>query len=485
MTTPDEVQTRGPFVAEYSGVGRFTFADDRLSEDARFWIGQAHNGNIVICSDESMSAYVFANLFSPLRSFSGLTTSGLYLETNDRLYTISQQSLQSDESMLRTIVLASEIRLTVTEPPAITGVRYGLTNFLFDGTEACDSEPRDRQRVLRLKLDYLGKPAVGYICKIPSYSSARKTLHAVGGIQVTAELVVDLSLSEITGDDCDRIADVLCRVLSVARGTHIAWIYKVSLDSTGNPVAHVHSNNVTRNYHSLPLLSDNPEDAEPTRVFAETTFPAYLEKSSEYMLDRGSLDTYLEAKLGVLGQEYLEMSALKLTVAMEMLAHAYLRAKRLEGYETIMPPDDFQNCLQDLETVVEGCLTAKNLKPKTARRIAGRVKELNNAPFKDILDQLFKGIDLNVVRSSKNAMGDAELFACCRNSLAHTGQFLSTTRPPGKPCPFAQGSAGNKQAYFFMQSLVDRVFLRLLDYDGPYIDWRNPNDRKRRMHVKE
>jgi hypothetical protein len=199
------------------------------------------------------------------------------------------------------------------------------------------------------------------------------------------------------------------------------------------------------------------------KQFVEAAFPAFQSNRGSYGLSEGVLDTYADAKSE---HEFIVSNGLKLAVVMETLAHANLRAKHLERYETIVPQDAFQTYLQDLEDTIEGYLISRDMKPKTARRISKRAKELNNAPFKDILAQLFKSVDLRTVK------GDADLFADCRNSLAHAGRFLSTTRPPDKRCPFAQGWAGNKQEYFFMQSLVDRVVLRLLDYDGPYLDCR-------------
>jgi hypothetical protein len=203
--------------------------------------------------------------------------------------------------------------------------------------------------------------------------------------------------------------------------------------------------------------------------FIETAFPAFISKRDSFELDKGVINTYLDAK-----SEYdaIASNGLKLAIVMEMLAHANLRVNGLEKCEKIVPQNDFEDCLDGLETTIEDYLTSRNLKPKTAKRISHRARELNNSPFENILDQLFKSIGLDVVRSDKNTIGDAQLFADCRNSLAHTGQFLSTKRPLGRPCPFAANWTGNKQEYFFMVSLVDRVFLRLLNYDGPYQDWR-------------
>ena len=476
MTTPDEVQTRGPFVAEYSGVGRFTYADGRLSENYSFWTGQAHSGQIFICFDEDMLSALI-DFDSRLTSFSGVTDSGLLLEIRDPLLPI-EQSMLLMEQMYRIIVRVSEIRLTVAEPRDITSVRYGLTNFLFCGTESRELEHLYWQRVLPLKLDYQRKSVVGYICMLPDYTSTSRTLGAVGGVQATTELVIDLSLSETTSDDCDRIADALCRVLSVARGTHIAWIYKTSLDSTGNPVTHVHSNNVTRYYHHLQLLSDNLEDAEPTRRFTETTFPVYLVRSSQYMLDGVSTDTYLEAKSA---EGSLEMRALKAAVAMEMLAARHscscVPQQRGQIVDTTVfegPTEELTNGICDID------LHATDEK-KQAKRVAerDRVCGVVQCSLSERIRQMWKYIGLH--RPSR----DAENFARSRNCLAHTGRFACS--PENRAASHGRNVHWSTpvEEYGFLVSLLDRTILRILNYDGPYIDWRRLDHYERRMHVND
>lgn len=475
MTTPNEVQTRGPFVAEYSGVGRFTFTDGRLSEDYSFWAGQALNGQVFIYFDEN-ALNALIDFDSHLARFSGVTDSGLNIEACSPL-PMSNKYIFFMEAKYGIVISAKEIRLTVAEPRNFTSVRYGLTNFLFLGTEGRELEYLYWQRVLPLKLDYQGNSVAGYICETSNYSSASNTLRAVGGIQVTAEFVIDLSLSQLSDTDCKNIADALCRVLSVARGTHIAWIYKVSLDSTGNPVTRVHSNRITRDYHDgLPLLSDSPDDAEPTQVFAETTFPAYVVKSSEYMLDGGSLDTYLEAKSE---EQYLEMRALKATVAMEMLAARHCSSCVAPQFNLIINPTVFNSLIEELSSSICDIVLRTTKNKKDAKRVAGRgrVLGLNQRSLGERIQRMWKGIGLLA------SPQDAKLFAVSRNCLAHTGRFACSPENratvDGQDIPWSTSI----EEYGFLMSLLDRTILRILDYDGPYINWHRLDHFERRTHV--
>lgn len=467
MTTPDEVQTRGPFVAEYSGVGRLTFTDGHCSEDGPFWAGQAHNGDVFICCVEDLHA--LADLNSPPANFSGQTASGLHLDTCGPLTTTDQ----SIGSPIWITVLASQIELTTPEHQDITNIRYGLTNFLF-----CETDVQDNQPVLPLELIYLGKPMAGHICQVPQYASVSRALHAAGGSRVTAELVIDSNLSEITTSDCDRIAEVLCRVLSIARGTQIAWIYRISRDSTGNPVSYVHSNHVTRNYYGLSLLSDRLDDAELTKMFAETMFPAYLARSSQYMFDIGSLDTYLEAKSG---EQYLEMRALKATVAMEMLVAGYFSESVALPSGQLLDPAMFNGMVEKLRDSIHCIVLEATGDKEKANRMTerGRVRGLNQPSLSERVHRMWTAIGL------QTSPADADLIEHSRNCLAHTGRFACSPQNRaawhGADMPWSTPVG----EYGFLLSLLDRTILRILNYDGPYIDWRRLDHYERHMHVND
>lgn len=465
MTTPDEVQTRGPFIAEYSGLGNLTFADGHSSENGVFWVGQAHDGSIFICFDQELHALVDSQ--STVASFSGQTTLGARLETRGPLHLIQQ----SISSAIRTLLVASETVVTAPESRPITSVRYGLTNFLFFGTEV-----RDGMRGLPLTLNYHGRTVVGYISMLPDYSSASSTLCAIGGILPTAEFTIDLGLSETNSEDCQPIADSLCRVLSLARGTQIARLYEAFLDNTGNAVAHVHSNRVARNYDGFQLLTHNPEDAERTQTFTETTFPTYVARSSQYLFDRGSLDTYLEGKSG--GQ-YLESRALKLAVTMEMLVARHFSGSVALSSDEVVDPTAFDCMLGSLRENIYVVVLRTTNDSRKARRISerGRVRGLNQRSFAELIRQMW--IDIGLHASSASA----ELFSGSRNRLVHTGNFACSPENRaawhGPSIPWSEPI----EEYGFLMSVLDRTILRILDYDGPYIDWHRLDHPERRMHV--
>ncbi|MGB9619045.1 MAG: hypothetical protein ACPL7K_01380 [Armatimonadota bacterium] len=457
MTIPELAQEYGPFISDYAGRGHFAHTDGHDSDDVAFWSGQCPDGRIVLaCRDIIVDLDTDPNTLS----FVGTTDTGLSFNTNGRLV-VTRWTQQGEDR--ETLLLCTQVDVG-TYPPLRERLHIwcGLTNFEFWGTEGYAITPSSAVLAMPLNLRGSNSTYSARLVRRSDYDMKENTLTAGHGIVPTAELELVLESGD-QSDNIDSVAADMCQILSIAKGARIQWIYRRIVKESGTVLLTRHVHRVTSDYSASAIIGSRPRDGATMKLFIETAFPAFIRQRDSYELDKGVVNTYLDAKSD---HDFIESRELKFAVAAEMLAHANLRATSHERYEAIMSQDDFQNCLPDLETCVKNCLTARNISQKTAKRIASRAKELNNTPFADILDQLFRGIGLTTAR------GDVKLFASCRNSLVHTGQSLSTNRPPDRDCPFAAGWAGSVQEYFFMQSLIDRTFLRILDYDGPYLDCR-------------
>lgn len=479
MTAPDEVQTYGPFVAECSGTGQFVLAGNQMSENGPFWIGQAHNGNVLICYKDGILSPI--ELQSDLTSFSGVTDSGFQVATIGKLYPMRQHLDFLDQSRC-TIVLASEVHLATLSPSTAVRERYGLTNFLYCGTEQLQVEPNHWQLALPLTIRYENQSIAGKIHMLPDYDSASRLLEAVRGIRVTVELEIDMTASEMSVSNLDTAVDTLCRVLSLARGTHVTWVYRTSVNADGRPVGAVYSNRPTFGYHSGAILDDSPNDATNTRQFVEETCSEYIAKSSPYMLDKGSLDTYLEGKAE--GQ-YLETRALKLVVAMEMLVAGHFHDPAAARSDHVINPSVFSAMVPELTSCISQTVlsyTANHPSDrKHAKRISApaRVSQLNERSFEELVYVMWQDIGLRA------SPADARSIQVTRNSLVHTGQFACSRVQETPNHVEACQSSTPIEEYFSLSSLLDRTFLRILNYDGPYIDWRVPSHPQRRLHVND
>jgi hypothetical protein len=94
---------------------------------------------------------------------------------------------------------------------------------------------------------------------------------------------------------------------------------------------------------------------------------------------------------------------------------------------------------------------------------------IKGGAFKSLIENLCNSINLSVSKQ------EIDLFVKCRNSLIHEGEFFCITAKPKQRKRFnALGT--QTEEYLFLVNFLDRVFLKLLGYSGPYIDWRIPGN---------
>ena len=174
---------------------------------------------------------------------------------------------------------------------------------------------------------------------------------------------------------------------------------------------------------------------------------------------RNVIDSYLDAKSE---GDFLEMRGVKLAVAVEMLKASFIEATGHPEY--MMDPEEFALLLPDLKAALKSSVGAALNSPQ--RRCAyGHLQSLNRLQFREVLKPLcdFLGLEVNDE--------DLSLFVKSRNNLIHHGRFTSDRR-------YKLEGTGNfndsTQEYFWLAHFVDRLFLRLVDYDGPYFDWSTP-----------
>jgi hypothetical protein len=64
---------------------------------------------------------------------------------------------------------------------------------------------------------------------------------------------------------------------------------------------------------------------------------------------------------------------------------------------------------------------------------------------------------------------DVQTFVRSRNALVHRGRFACTL-PVEDEQSNAHVFSGHVDEWLFMVNMLDRVFLRMLGYDGPYLN---------------
>jgi hypothetical protein len=246
-------------------------------------------------------------------------------------------------------------------------------------------------------------------------------------------------------------------LLSLARGTKVQWVARTDYSEDGAAIHHHHASRVTKAY--CPLAVIDPRHPTDTESFLRAALPHYLKQKDKWSLTKGVLDAYLDAKAEA---DYLQVRGTKLAVAMEMLKEAFLAAAGRAQFAR--PESDFKDLVPELKRSI-GQVLQKHKWEKPQRAVVyGNLAALNRVPFRDHISDLCLQVGLALPEA------DVKLFGRCRDSLVHTGRFYSEVANEAERQRIAPPSTPAHE-YFWLLHVLDRLFLRILGYSGPYIDW--------------
>jgi hypothetical protein len=275
------------------------------------------------------------------------------------------------------------------------------------------------------------------------------------GFAVTATLDLATTDESLGG----QVASDICSLLSIASGTKVAWVLQEGRDHAGEIAARKHQELVTRRFSPLPLI--DPNGSGDIENFVNATIGVFLQKKDLWQLQQGLIDAYMDAKRT---EDYLQSRGIKLVVAVEEFKYVFLQATSLE--EFVLPPDVYKKLIPDLRAAIKGVLLRAGVAPHARQAFYPALLGANRKPFQNLLGDLLTLINLQL-----NA-NELRLFVRCRNSLVHMGNFycLTATADDRSDVP---PHSGPTEEYFWLLHVVDRMFLKLLDYRGPYVDWTN------------
>jgi hypothetical protein len=337
-------------------------------------------------------------------SVKGVTEDGEeFLLEGRLLYTNSNIHSTQDGSTIDIVFIANNLKFTKLGSEAVKLVRFGITNFEYFGNKLREY-PNGGGAWDILSVN-LGDKTIE-IHKVPDHKVIMESVKAQRGIDVTSEALVNISsINDL--DTVIPIIDTLCKLLSLARGTKINWIYYDCYDSLGEKVLSFHKNSVTRQYASLALI--DPRNPDETAAFIKQAYIPYVSMQDKYGLEK-AIEAYLDAKCeGV----YLETRALVAAVLLDFLSGRYTGKK-----------NQFR---KNVEATLQWLgITASN----------------------DDLDRIVE----------------------IRNSLAHEASFIANITKEYLP------------EYALLISILDQMFLKILNYDGVYLDI---TDRYKRVSTRK
>ncbi len=449
----------GTNIAEYRGKGVLTLKGGK-TVNCKFEAGQLATGNVLLLCD--FIPPIDPRLSISADTFEGTTTEDFQISgevTNEVRYLPDLPRDQVGE--WRAFRLHDMSVQMLYNSDGATKARFGITNFEFTGTQGFRTVNRF-YLMLPLILKYQDNVTNLSIVPREDYDRIIQPIKVLKGIDVTCEALADIPKEGITR--LTETIDNLCYLLSVARGTKIQWIYRDLYDEAGKLIQRTHCSRITKPFCPLPIIDPAAVDRNETKAFIEQAYPIYLEKKESWKLDRGTIDAYLDAKAE---RDYLQMRGVKLAVAMEMLKSVFLELPECPVAEHIISEQQFKNLRPRLKEVISEVLKTEAIGASSRGRVHEKIGELNRISFKYLLEHLYELVHLQVKKQ------DLKLFIACRNKLVHKGRFYCESAKPEeqKKCTPLPSKVDE---YFFLVNFLDRVFLKLLDYSGPYINWRTP-----------
>ncbi|WP_420449772.1 hypothetical protein [Candidatus Palauibacter sp.] len=247
-----------------------------------------------------------------------------------------------------------------------------------------------------------------------------------------------------------QVADDLCFLLSVARGTKVQWITEEKLDGSGQVLQRTHGARITKPF--TPLAPIHPWLVPKLCDFLEQTYPRYVARREEYRLNKGTIDAVLDARVET---DFLEMRAAKLAIALETFKSNVMSVRFPED-QFVIDRDQFSQAEAGVRDVLIKELRGSGVSKRHANEMSQKTLCLNRRSFGSLLRRLAKDLEVRVSHQ------ELQRFIHCRNALVHRGRFTED----------AQSAASRRRSnygnYAFMLDVMDRFLLRLLDYRGPY-----------------
>jgi len=431
MTKQPSLGYYGDPLVVYKGEGRLTSDSGQVME-CEFEAGQLRAGEVVL-----LCKFSDVHRLRNINSFQGQTSDNCQVSSTDFIMGIPWREKIEMRNRIQSWAAFSLRKLIVElfkerrkKPQTL---RFGLANLSFTPIETVSGFPGG---VLSFRLNTGTNTYKLVLDPVSDYNERIDKVKVTKGVDVTCEAVVNLGDGQ-TIEELEQVVDNLCYILSVACGTKINWVYRDIYSSDSLSLRRLHATRVTKPYTPLSII--DPRNPHETRAFVEQVYPVYIKKKDSYRLHRGTIDAYLNAKQEA---DFLEMRGLKMVVAMEMMVWDI---RRLLGInEEILHKSEF-----------------RKLRIKLKRR-----------SFRDMVEEITSPDHISLPLSDD----ELELFVRSRNSLVHKGDLYCNTanNRDRVTCPPKQTPADE---YFFLTNILDRMFLKILGYQGIYIDCSHDFDR--------
>lgn len=437
----------GSFIAEYEGTGIITLLNGSTTS-CNFSAGQLYDGLVLfICKEINFEGGISPNDFDLIK-FSGKTKEGHTIWFDRSIMT---NNLHDSKSLFEFTYKIKELFIQYSNNESFYTASFGITNFRFEG---------DNQDKTCLNLDLVDCDQI-FIKKIDDYDQiARRilTLHKIG---VTGKIALNNHHNK-SRKECIQQINYLCLLLSIARGTKVNWIYYEILNEKGEIQLKSHQSTTNRPFTALASII-NESDAQATKFFLEGAWKVIQTNPIMRKRITAIINEYIEAKQG-----YVESKGIKCAVVLEMLKNYTIAMYESEIDGKIVNKKIFSCLISQITQEIHQKLG----NGKKASLLLQNIKGANRIPFSDIISILCEKVEYKIDKE------DLSLAIKIRNSLIHNGYYYNRFALESEIKKYPQLNSDGSE-YFFLVNFLDKLFLRLFNYHGQYVNNSNPQKLER------
>jgi hypothetical protein len=450
-------------IARYNGDGILKITEKEIP--CKFRIVQSGNGSIILECAIRNDHLPPGNYPRNADSFYGDTAEGWKINTDGELIGTGIK-LSSEKEYQCLIFQVRYIQAVISADEEPDKISFGITNFEFFGTETVETRDSTTEIYSRSAMDLVLEGETIRIEQVNKYGEIVKYIKSSKNSRVTCQLV--MKLPEDGLEKGKEIANSLCYLMSIVRGTKIAWIY-INIFCGDKIISKIHMHGITKRYSSIPLFDETWDAGKTVRDFLQDSYGTYKARCDSYQLNRGTIDAYLDAKAQ---GDFLEIRGAKLAVAMEMLKSAFINAEdsvetpptKTHVGEYIIDKTEFDDIhRRGIQKLLKTYFKEHGIKSDLRSKIYRNIQCINRTSFEDLLICLWEEIGLDINEQ------DICLFINSRNALIHQGKFYCKSKgSDSKYMPLPN----QIEEYHFIVNILDKTILRLVGYSGSYINCR-------------
>lgn len=402
----------GYLFQEHHGRGQIAFPNTDVEMDCTFSLMQMEDGACVLHCTSLLPVDDLGEAW--LR---GQTQSGASIEA--RIYAGQMVRLDVNAADISDHVALRVRSVDIGESGACDHWVYSLTN---------DLSPRRDLRFVHAKGTATVQPLADFADRV-------RVVTGTGAVIVTSELSVEAD----TRDDADEVTRYVCLLLSIATATRVQWINRRSIRN-GREVSRHFGAKVTKRYTGAPAV--RPERLQP---FMTECLPLVSEVDDRWRLQE-LVGLWMDSRPS---PDFLEVRAVKTAIVVEAINAQFLKATQRTGF--IRDPDEFDRMKKKMERAIKPLLKEAAWSNDERQAAYSALAGLNRWSFPCTLAQVFSDVGATFDDT------DLQRFVEVRNSLVHRGTF------------HIERHLWSRE-YFWMQSVVSRLILRIVGFTGPCVD---------------